>query len=63
VAKAPYAFNAQEKLFATYDDSTSIKLKTEYAIKNHLNGIMFWQLAEDTFSDGLLNVIEENKNE
>jgi len=63
VAKAPYAFNAQEKLFATYDDSTSIKLKTEYAIKNHLNGIMFWQLAEDTFSDGLLNVIEESKNE
>ena len=63
VAKAPYAFNPEQKLFATFDDSASIKLKTEYAIKNHLDGIMFWQLAEDTFSDGLLDIIDESKNQ
>ncbi|HET7115907.1 MAG TPA: glycoside hydrolase family 18 protein [Hanamia sp.] len=62
-AQAPYSFNAQRKLFATYDDSNSIKLKTEYVIKNHLNGIMFWQLTEDRFNDGLLNVINEVKKE
>jgi chitinase len=62
-AKAPYAFNVQRKLLATYDDSESIKLKTEYVIKNKLNGIMFWQLAEDKFSNGLLNVISRIKKE
>ena len=60
-AQAPYAFNIQRKLLATYDDSLSIKLKTEYALKNKLNGIMFWQLAEDNFTNGLLNVIDQVK--
>jgi chitinase len=51
----------QRKLMATYDDTNSIKLKTEYVIKNNLNGIMFWQLADDSFSNGLLNVIDDVK--
>lgn len=63
LAKAPYAFNAERKLMATYDDTTSIKLKTEYVVKNKLNGVMFWQLAEDSFIDGLLDVIAEVKKE
>ena len=33
VAQAPYAFNIQRRLMATYDDTESIKLKTEYALK------------------------------
>ena len=57
-AQAPYAFNIERKLFATYDNVESIKLKTEYVIKNNLNGVMFWQLAEDTFDRGLLDVID-----
>jgi chitinase len=63
LAKAPYAFNIQRKLLATYDDTESIKLKTDYVIKNKLNGIMFWQLADDSFNKGLLNVIAEVKKE
>ncbi|MEP6926983.1 MAG: glycosyl hydrolase family 18 protein [Ginsengibacter sp.] len=63
MAKAPYAFNIQRKLMATYDDTVSIKLKTEYVVKNKLNGIMFWQLADDSFSNGLLDVIAEVKKE
>jgi chitinase len=63
VANAPYAFNVQRKLMATYDDSASIKLKTRYALKNRLNGIMFWQLADDSFSEGLLNVIDAAKKD
>ncbi|MDE3182546.1 MAG: glycoside hydrolase family 18 protein [Bacteroidota bacterium] len=59
VAQAPYAFNTGRKLFATYDDSVSIKLKTEYAARHHLNGIMLWQLVDDRFENGLLNVIYE----
>ncbi len=62
VSQSPYYYNANKKLFATLDDTTSIRLKTVYAIKNKLNGIMFWQLADDSFfSNGLLDIIDESK--
>ena len=61
IAKAPWMYNAGQKLFVTFDDTTSMRLKTEYAIKKKLNGIMFWQLAEDTYSKGLLDVIDDTK--
>jgi len=61
IAKAPWIYNARQKLFVTFDDTTSMRLKTEYAIKKKLNGIMFWQLAEDTYSNGLLDVIDDTK--
>ncbi|MEO5681155.1 MAG: glycoside hydrolase family 18 protein [Chitinophagaceae bacterium] len=61
IAQAPYAFNTQRKILATYDDSISIQLKTKYVKKNNLNGIMFWQLADDTFSGGLLHAIDKIK--
>ncbi len=57
VAHAPYAFSTERKILVTYDDSASITRKTEYAINNKLGGIMFWQLADDKFSKGLLEVI------
>ena len=57
IAAAPFAFNAQRKLFATYDDSLSVARKTSYGMKKKLNGIMFWQLMDDKFTQGLLNVI------
>ena len=62
-ANAPYAFNIQRKLLATYDDSVSVQLKTKYAIKHNLNGIMFWQLADDKFTGGLLNAIDRIKQD
>lgn len=58
-AKAPYAFNPQRKILVTYDDSISVKLKTQYAMDRNLGGIMFWQLADDKFRDGLLEVISK----
>lgn len=57
VTKAPYRYNAQEKLFFTYDDKKSIALKTQYALDQHLDGIMFWELSLDKPTDGLLDAI------
>ena len=57
--RSSYAYNTSKKLFATFDDSTSVRLKTEYAIKNGLKGIMFWELTLDKNKDGLLGVIEK----
>lgn len=62
VSQAPYAYHATEKLFATFDDARSVKLKTTYAIDQKLNGIMFWELSLDTYSDGLLDYIYHVKS-
>jgi chitinase len=61
VANAPYAFNIERKILVTYDDSLSITRKTEYVIRKKLGGIMFWQLMDDKFSNGLLDVIYNKK--
>ena len=58
VAQAPYAYNPQRKLLATYDDDRSMRLKTQYAMQHKLGGIMFWQLADDRTKNGLLDVID-----
>jgi chitinase len=57
VAQAPYMYNASRGLFATFDDTASIRIKTKYALDHDLYGVMFWQLADDSFSNGLLDVI------
>ncbi|MFM7815306.1 MAG: glycosyl hydrolase family 18 protein [Flavobacteriales bacterium] len=46
---------------ASFDDERSIALKTRYATKKNLGGIMFWQLYDDRFHGGLLDVIDKNK--
>jgi len=61
VANAPYSFNMDRKILVTYDDSLSIARKTEYVIRKKLGGIMFWQLMDDKFSNGLLDVIYNKK--
>lgn len=61
-AGAAYAFNPERLLFATFDDSLSVYRKTKYALQKNLNGIMFWQLMDDTFSNGLLQVIHSALN-
>lgn len=59
VASAPYMFNKEKMQVISFDDAHSIYLKTKYALDQHLNGIMFWQLAEDKTKNGLLSVIHE----
>ena len=63
VANAPYAFNPQRKIEVTFDDSLSIVRKTQFVITKKLGGIMFWQLMDDKFSGGLLDVIDKTKAE
>lgn len=56
-SQAPYIYNAEAKLFATFDNPESVKLKTQYALKNNLRGIMFWELTLDKYKNGLLDEI------
>jgi GH18 family chitinase len=57
VAKAPFLYNATDSIFISYEDTVSIRLKTEYAIKTGLGGIMFWSLGGDAPKDGLVDAI------
>jgi len=46
-ASAPYLFNKDSKVFITYDDEKSVKLKCKYVKKNELAGVMFWEYFSD----------------
>lgn len=61
VAQAPYGYNAAQKLFVTYDDKRSMALKTTYAMDQGLNGIMFWEITNDTNRNGLLHTIDATR--
>jgi len=56
-ARAPYAYDSTNRLFATFDDRRSVALKTEYAMNRGLGGIMFWELTGDLREDGLLTTM------
>lgn len=58
-AKAPFLYHPSRKLFVTFDNNESVRLKTEYVMQNHLNGIMFWQIAHDRNRESLLGTINE----
>jgi chitinase len=55
---APFSYSAEKGLFATYDDRRSVTLKTDYAVRRGLGGIMFWELTGDTPAHALLDAIE-----
>ena len=61
VAKAPFLYNTADSIFVSYEDTVSIRLKTEYAINTGLGGIMFWSLGSDTPKDGLVDAIYKAK--
>ncbi len=56
-SEAPFSYSAGKGLFATYDDQHSVALKTGYALRKRLGGIMFWELTGDLPTEGLLDAI------
>lgn len=60
-ANASWLYNPGKNLFVTYDDKRSVGLKTKYVIGKRLGGIMFWQLRDDAYEHGLLEAIDEVK--
>lgn len=58
-AQAPYQYNVQKKLFATFDDEHSIEAKAKYVRELGLGGIMFWELSLDKPKEGLIDVMWE----
>jgi chitinase len=57
-SQAPFSYSAEKGLFATYDNRGSVTLKTDYAARRRLGGIMFWELTGDMPSHVLLDAID-----
>ncbi len=62
-AHAPYYLNANEGLLVSFDDKRSIAEKTKYVIDKGLDGIMFWELTNDVYNNGLLQAIDDTRND
>jgi GH18 family chitinase len=56
LSKAPYLYNAERRLWITYDDPQSVAEKCRYVLGRGLAGVMFWQYTED-FEGRLLATI------
>ncbi len=46
-AKAPYLWNAEKRIFISYEDAQSIQYKMEYLKSKGLAGVMFWEYCAD----------------
>jgi chitinase len=50
--KNPWLFSPDHKVVIGYDDAESVKLKSEWAMKQGFRGVFFWQIAADRLPDG-----------
>ena len=58
VSKAPFLYNADKRVFVSYEDEESVRMKARFVVDRGLAGIMFWQYTED--ADGkLLDAIND----
>jgi GH18 family chitinase len=47
IAKVPFLYNAESRLWVSYEDEQSIRAKAKYVVDRGLGGMMFWQYTED----------------
>ena len=68
-AQASYVYNAEQDIFSSFETTTSIALKAEWADAMGLGGMMFWDLSNDATNspDSLISaafrsmVLEEDR--
>lgn len=60
--KTPWIVSPDKSEIIGYDDSESIKLKTDWANKHSLRGVFFWQVDADHMPDGS-NPLQETAEE
>jgi chitinase len=47
ISKAPFLYSAAKRVFISYEDEESIRLKGRYVKEHGLAGIMFWEYSGD----------------
>jgi len=59
-ASVPWLYDAEKRIFVTYEDSESITAKCNFALAHKLGGVMFWEYASDpggTLLDAVHNAL------
>jgi chitinase len=57
IASVPYLYNAEKRVFVSYEDPESLRLKCNYIVDHKLAGIMFWEYSSDS-SEEMLRTID-----
>ena len=57
-ASAPYLYSPAQKIFVSYEDPESLRLKCSYVLGHQLEGIMFWDYSGDP-SGTLLDTVDQ----
>ena len=60
--KAPWLHHPEDNIFVTYDNSDSLRYKTDYIKQEGLGGVMFWHLGQDSEEFELLNTLHDELN-
>lgn len=47
VARAPWLWNTEKQILISYEDSESLRHKSQYILQHDLAGVMFWQYGAD----------------
>lgn len=58
-ASVPYLYNAEKKIFVSYEDPQSVAAKCRYAAAHDLGGAMFWEYFNDP-SGTLVQAIDDS---
>lgn len=61
VSAVPYLTNPGSTQFLTFEDTNSVRLKTEFSVRQGLGGIMIWELSQDLY-DGRQPLLETIAN-
>lgn len=59
VAQTPYLFNADERVFVSYEDPESIGLRSQLAKEHGLRGVFMWELTGDDEQHSLLKAMAQ----
>ena len=60
-SKAPFLYNAEKRIFISYEDEQSLTEKCIYINKKGLAGAMFWEYTAD-YEGQLLNTLHQGLN-
>jgi chitinase len=56
-SQAPYLYNADQKIFVSYEDPESVAAKGRYVMEKKLGGVMFWTYESDAYG-ALLGAVD-----
>jgi len=59
IASVPYLYNADKRIFVSYEDEQSLAAKCKYVLDHNLGGVMFWEYSGDP-SGKLLRTIRSS---